>query len=175
MKELCLLINFLLFSNLFYSQEIPWLVTDRPDVTESAVTIPIGFWQIETGFSFQSQKYSVNSTVVENKNLHLGSTLIRNGINEKMELRFGGEYFIGETILNSISQTTQGLDGLVVGSKYNFFNENNGEIINQFACLVELQLPFGNQNLKPRNIEPAFSFAAGKTINDHLDLTVNIA
>lgn len=170
-----ILISVLFFTTaLVYSQELPELVTDRPDITESAVTVPNGYWQVETGFSYEFQKYSENSITLENKNLHLGSTLFRYGISENMELRFGGEYFCGEATINSVSQTTQGLDGLVVGSKYNFFNDENGIIINRFACLLEFQLPFGNQDLRPQNIEPVFSIAAGKSFSKNLELTVNI-
>jgi hypothetical protein len=40
------------FRSKLISQE---LITDRPDITESAVTVPIGDLQIEDGFLFGNQ------------------------------------------------------------------------------------------------------------------------
>ena len=56
------------------------LITDRPDITESAVTVPFHFVQIETGYQYN--KDGLNSAE------HFGATLIRFGLTSNIELRF---------------------------------------------------------------------------------------
>lgn len=81
------LIN-LLFIPEIYSQK---LVTDRPDQTESAVTVPLNSLQIETGFLYEGVKET--ESVFDNYSI---GALLRYGILDNIELRFGGDYLIGK-------------------------------------------------------------------------------
>ncbi|QQS35781.1 MAG: hypothetical protein IPM56_16290 [Ignavibacteriales bacterium] len=55
---LLLLIGFLCLNvDLFSQDTVPELVTDRPDKTESASIVPVGWLQIETGFEFSGEKF----------------------------------------------------------------------------------------------------------------------
>ncbi len=63
--------------------QVPELVTDRPDVTESANIVPKGSLQLEHGFSMNVSR--------DETQLGLLSTLLRYGVNDYFELR--GEIF----------------------------------------------------------------------------------
>lgn len=66
------------------------LITDRPDQTESAVTVPAGSWQIETGISLGRD----DEEGLESEELNVAATLMRVGLTEILELRLGWEgYF----------------------------------------------------------------------------------
>ena len=160
----------LLTTTLSAQKEAP-LVTDRPDVTESAVVVPINSFQIETGFIYQKQKFDQNNISTENDNLILASTVFRYGINDKLELRFGGEYLSGKTTEGVINSDVQGLRGLFVGSKFQITNDKNR--IGDLALLLELGLPFGNEKLRSDKIEPKFIIAAAKDIDESLIICIN--
>jgi len=53
MKLLLVFLTFLRF-NIYAQSEVNELITDRPDITESAVTFPFNSIQIETGFQLDN-------------------------------------------------------------------------------------------------------------------------
>lgn len=63
------------------AQSAPELVTDRPDFTESPVTVPRGSLQLELGSTWE-RRNGVNT-------VNAGEGLVRWGLLEALELRFG--------------------------------------------------------------------------------------
>jgi hypothetical protein len=61
------------------------LVTDRPDFTESAVTVPAGRWQLETGTTLTRAGGADDHA--------LGEVLARIALGDRLELRLGGGSF----------------------------------------------------------------------------------
>ena len=57
------------------------MVTDRPDATESAITVAPGVFQLEFGYTFGE----IESVSVHN----LGEVLLRVGVADMLELRLG--------------------------------------------------------------------------------------
>jgi hypothetical protein len=79
------LLIFLFIINVkIFSQEI---ITDRPDITESAVTVPRGDFQIENGFLFENQSLEEKGIKSNIHNYTISSTLFRIGLLSKFELR----------------------------------------------------------------------------------------
>jgi Putative MetA-pathway of phenol degradation len=112
------------------------LVTDRPDQTESAVTVPLNSLQIETGFSIENDKWDQ----FENKNISYNSTLLRYGIIENFELRIGFGILKTEQKtkwagLPSVTKDYRYLP-LSVGGKYHFTDNNENS---DFAILIMYQ------------------------------------
>ncbi len=161
----------IILSQKVFMQENSELITDRPDITESAIVVPQNTFQIETGFMFQKQKFVEHSTDYENENLILASTLCRYGINDIIELRFGGEYFLGKTTAGIKKTIIQGLQGIFVGSKIQLAKEGN--IVNNIAVILEAALPFGNEKLRPDKFEPGIIFAFDKPISETINLGMN--
>jgi len=83
-----LIIIIMIYSSTF-AQSISELVTDRPDQTESSVTVPKGWLQIETGALRESDS---PIHIVQVTNTVFNMTLLRYGLLKKTELRFGGEF-----------------------------------------------------------------------------------
>lgn len=132
------------------------MVTDRPDITESAITVPLHFIQIETGYQYNKNKFDYT--------YHYGSTLLRYGLTSNIELRFAGEYQMlknkPRTVLdltennfnNSLNNQLFGFAGTMVGAKFQLIGENDDDFI--FAVLTQLFLPWGKKDLVPGKIEP---------------------
>jgi len=121
MRQIVLIIMSLLISQVIIAQDDnPPLVTDRPDRTESAITVPQKTFQIESGFNFGWDENEGYST----KELGFNGTLLRYGILKRFEARVG----IGYAGLEKLDQTTDEkttLDGfvpLVIGFKWNILH-----------------------------------------------------
>jgi hypothetical protein len=119
MKRFILIIISLFFLQSVFSQdEIPLIVTDRPDATESAITIPHKSFQIESGFKFGWDK----NEGVKTKELGYMGNLFRYGLLTRFELRLGVSY-AGFDVEDEIKEEKSSLSGfvpLVIGFKWNF-------------------------------------------------------
>jgi len=101
LKIIIIIISIIIFINSeLYSQKLPALVTDRPDITESALTVQENRLQIETGILFLNREtfkyifdsipgnsYETYSAV--NKDISVPGVLFRYGISSYAELRLG--------------------------------------------------------------------------------------
>lgn len=165
-----LLIGFV-SSPVFGQATIPELITDRPDISESAVTVPTGSFQVETGFSFQQQKFTESGVSIENRSISLFSTLFRYGVLPNLEFRFGGEYFSNKTNVDQFSSSVHGANNLMIGSKLALRKEE--AFLTNFAVMIEMTLPFGAEELKPQKFEPKFMLLAEQEISDMSSLSGN--
>lgn len=145
------------------------IYSERPGVTKDGLVVPGDFFQIESGVVYQDQKYPG----YEIENLTLGSTIFRYGINDKIELRFGGEFFSGKTILNNTQTDIQGLRNVFIGSKFQLLR--NDEIITNAALITELGLPFGNENLRHDGFDPKLILTAERFFSGNFLFRVNLS
>jgi len=93
------------------------LVTDRPDQTESSVTVPKGSLQIESGFllGFSEEDNFISRELVT------PSTLFRFGLLKGLELRFVNQYERVKTNLDTI----HGFNDLEFGTKIQVLGKEN--------------------------------------------------
>jgi hypothetical protein len=149
-----------LFSLHSYSQGI---ITDRPDQTESAVTVPLKSLQVETGFLYE--------TFVENNftadNYSIAGTLLRYGLFEKIELRLGAGYLINEIRVLS----NKGIGDLFLGTKINFLTEDKN--LFDFGLLIHAALPFGSEFFKPEKLEPELIASLAKSLSEKFSIGFN--
>jgi len=75
------------------------LVTDRPDQTESSVTVPIGHVQVEAGWTMTRNEEGTTTVDVH----EVPGVLVRTGIHERIELRLGWSGHV------SVSSETDGI------------------------------------------------------------------
>lgn len=139
------------------------IVTDRPDRTESAITVPKNSLQFETGFAYENlteNEYSVD-------NYTIAGTLIRYGLAEILELRFGTAYLI-----TTSESTIEGLGNFLVGTKINFATEER----NSFALglLAHVILPIGNAAFNPPDTDPQIIAAISKSLSEKLSIAGNL-
>lgn len=171
-NHLILVLFSFLFSYQLQAQNKNELITDRPDQTESAVVVPIHTFQIEFGFLFQKQRYSKNSVEIENENLLIGSTLVRYGLSELFEFRFGGEYFSGKSIDDSRELFLSGIQGIFIGSKIQL--RRNQNLITDAAIIINLNLPYGNEKLRPGRFEPGLILSVAQNLGEQISLGINM-
>jgi hypothetical protein len=149
----------IIFSSQYSAQE---LITDRPDQTESAVTVPINSLQIETGFAYESLKE--NGFFV--KNYSVAGTLFRYGLIKNIELRFGTGYLVSKT-----NGTINGFGDFLFGGKINFLTEEQSAL--DFGLLIHTSLPIGNETLNPDKFEPEMIAALSKSISEKFSISIN--
>lgn len=137
------------------------LVTDRPDQTESAVTIEPGKVQIETGVLF-TQEEARGRTFEITETL---GTLVRVGLRNALELRIGFDGFI----------SVPGRDGFgdaSLGAKVMLAEETANRP--QVAVLVETSIPVGESGFTSDDYAPAARLALSKDFTESLSVGFNV-
>ncbi len=115
-KSVFVVVIFVLGHFYLSGQERDPLVTDRPDMTESAVSVAPGIWQIESGFHFEVDEMNGEKNFSRN----LNSTLIRYGIVPGLELRLG----VGYSSFSEPGSTVEGFEPLSFGFKAELFSQS---------------------------------------------------
>src|SRR5690349_799760 len=99
MSKIYASLTFLLFSAGGYAQQadsvafskashLAPIATDRPDQTESPYLVPVGYFQIETGFMAEAGHHEGQPQ----KNVTYHSSLLKYGLSTNFELRLITEY-----------------------------------------------------------------------------------
>lgn len=125
------------FSCLLFSQKNKVnenIVTDRPDQTESAQTVPKGYLQIETGALFERLSEGKINTEITTFN----TTLLRMGLLSDLELRLGADWQQIKSFSNDQNSLQTGMGPLLVGLKNNIISNHNGF---DFALMGTVFLP----------------------------------
>ncbi len=157
------------FENNLFAQE---LITDRPDITESAVTIPLNDVQIEDGFLFESMNQDNNGINFKTHNYTFSSSLFRIGILNNCELRIGCDYLYQTSNTYNYKTEISGFNNVLIGSKFQFMNEDSDG--QDLGLLLQFYLPVGMEAIKPRGLEPELIFAYGKELTERVSLSANI-
>lgn len=157
MVSKCILI-LLIFTNTYVAQE---LVTDRPDQTESAVTVPKHSLQIETGIAYERLKEN-NISV---GNYSIAGTLVRYSFINNFEVRIGGGYFISNG-----EETKDNFNDLLIGFKINFLQEDYAPI--ELGLLVHAIVPVFPL-VSFQSIEPELIFAISRSLSNQFSISAN--
>lgn len=109
MRVLLLLLGLLGAGICLNGQEVGDMVTDRPDRTESALVVPNGVLQIETGFHYEGDR----ELGFKQNYFNLNGTLVRLGVSERFELRLAAAY----SKLSVQGESVDGLEPFTFGFK----------------------------------------------------------
>ncbi len=171
----------LLLAGSVSTQEVEDIVTDRPDQTESAVTVPRGFFQAELGLTYEVTKGVLGSgQSFKVKSLSIPGVLLRYGILKNVELRLGGE-FISEKLEQDLHTITQesadndqsGLSNLAFGTKIQLFTEKGSRP--DAAFIFHLNIPFDTDGpFQSRYIGTDFRFAVAHSLSERFSLSYNL-
>lgn len=157
-----------LASSQAYAAE-PELITDRPDQTESAFTVPPKKFQLELGAAYGEQRDDSTETIFQS----IPQALLRLGLTRGFEIRLG---IPGLEIEESNSATgstdTRGLVDATIGFKV-VIEEERGWIP-QTAFLGTLIVPSGDNELTRDRADPAFRFVFSNTLSSRLSLGYNL-
>lgn len=145
------------------------LVTDRPDQTESARTVPPGAVQIELGWLRTRQEGEAARTDTR----ELPGTLMRFGAREGLELRLGWQGWTEEEERRGAeSSEVEGEGDLEVGVKVALWEERGPRP--QGALLASLLLPTGDEEVGGEGHEPSLRLSFAHTLSESLSLGYNL-
>lgn len=145
------------------------LVTDRPDATESAVTVDRGFVQIEAGYLFASLELRGEKVELSS----IPTTLVRVGLAPKVELRFDWFGYISESRdENGERSDDSGPGNTALGLKIGLREERGAAP--RLAILVDAILPTGDKGLRTERIDPRIRVLGSNTLSERLSLGYNL-
>jgi len=158
-----LLILTLFFTSNSYTQNI---ITDRPDQTESSVTVGKNIFQIESGVLFrESEDNSVNSFFGP-------STLLRYGISKGIELRFVSQYESTKIELENEDVHYSGLNDIELGAKIQLLKKST--LNTEIAFLTHVIIPTAKEHLTSNSLGVINKLAISHAISNKIGIGYNI-
>ena len=140
------------------------IVTDRPDQTESSLTVSRCNFQIESGVSIASNN-SVKSTL-------LPSTLLRYGVFDGVELRFVFQNESSEIDLEGVNKKTTGFSDLEIGTKIQLLKKEN--VNTEIAFISHLIIPTAKTGLTTSNFGVINKISISHALSEKIGLGYNI-
>lgn len=137
------------------------MVTDRPDFTESAVTIPKGRVQLETGYVYTRTGNDTERGMEE--------TLLRIGLSDRVELRVGIPNYIRVT---ECGVTRSDFDDSFLGMKWVLRKGNDGGA--GIALLAGTTLPTGSRAVAEHKAQPEAVFVVEGDLSDKISAGINL-
>ena len=145
------------------------IATDRPHQTETAEIVPYNTFQVETGFTFEQDKYDE----FKNQNIIYNSCLLKFGLGSGIDLRFGFDVLTNKVYKKeSLVNENFGFSGLSFGGKK--FLTKGTRFFPKTSLLAELYLPyFGKDQFRPSFTGGTMRFLCEHEISDKLELEYN--
>jgi len=172
MKKYALLLLLLLAGNFAMAQEeVPAIITDRPDQTESTAIVPVNMLQIETGFVSQQDE----TDIAEISGATYNGTLLRYGLFKRAELRIGMDYLRESVRMKRTGRTmeTRGFSPLYTGLKVKITEEKG--LLPDMALLASLTWPgAASDDFQTPYIAPALRLAFAHTLSETLSVGYNL-
>ncbi len=147
----------------FYAQEI---VTDRPDQTESSITLEKKSFQIESGISIE------NSNNKNKVSVFGPSTLLRYGLTNNIELRFVSQYESTKIGLAGLDKKYKGFNDLEIGAKVQLLKKD--DVNTEIAFLSHVIVPTANSNITTNSVGVINKLAISHSISNKIGLGYNI-
>ena len=148
--------------------KVPGLATDRPGQSESAIILPAGFFQIETGYVHEFVTSDIS-------NIYYNTTVLKYGLAESVEIRLGMNYLKNIERWNGgdTKFITRGFTPVVISSKVHIVREKG--ICPEVAFYAGIGLPgTGKSQFMTSYLAPSLKVAAMHTIGSNFSLVYNI-
>lgn len=147
-----------------HAQEPGPLITDRPDQTESAASVPAGFAQLELGMS-----YGREDGPGDPSSLDIGGALARVGLGHGLEARIGHAGWTsvragGETLASGWGDAEIGLK--IAGPI--------GAGRSSLGLLGSLSIPVGEDRLSSGRADPSLRLLLARDLSDRLSVGANL-
>jgi hypothetical protein len=140
------------------------IVTDRPDQTEAASTIPKGSFQIESGLLI------IHDGGDSERSIFLPTTLFKYAISNTFELRLQHDYNIKEYIAFNDKKSISGIGDVQVGAK--LFIYDGGKT--QVSFLSHLILPTGNKLFGHGDYATINKLSIGHELSEKVSIGYNL-
>ena len=154
------------------------LVSDRPDFTESTLTIPAGHLQLESGYTFNYDRHDGRRT----KRHTFPEVLLRVGVAEDVELRIGWEGWARTESLSTmrndvgrrtlLTETVTGGSDLSVGFKFHLADQDG--IRPDLGLIVAADLPTGHHAYTSGDVDPNLGLLWAYDLDDDWSLAGNL-
>lgn len=143
------------------------MITDRPDQTESALTVPVGLLQVELGSVFEQTRGAGRLDA-----LTVGGALLRYGLHPRLEARLGFAGWMRTELQGAgpVSVITQGVGDLDLGAKVRLAPEGSAY---DLAILAGTTLPTGAQAFTTDQVDPNGRIAFAVPLTDRVGLGLN--
>jgi hypothetical protein len=140
------------------------LVSDRPDFTESTVTMTPGDVQLEGGHTFERvTSYKVNTT---------GELLLRIGVTSRAELRIEpGSYTKVTSPFGDASGREDG--GLGVKVRLHTPPDDKRSLVPALSLVLDSSIPTGSDRFRQNRPQPEAKLASAWSLTDRVDLSTN--
>ncbi|MBW6492747.1 MAG: transporter [Lentimicrobium sp.] len=171
MRTILIIVLIAISSNVRAQVEVPELITDRPDQTESSAVVPYKSLQIETGFLMENDK----AEFIKQKSLTWNTTLLRYGLLDNLEIRMGLDYSHKRIEIKNTDTTNtfSGFSPVYAGFKVKITDEKG--YMPEIAFLGGLVLPFtANDDFKPAYTAANIRFAFTHTLSERFSLGYNL-
>lgn len=141
--------------------------TDRPDQTESAVTVPKKWMQFELGLGFQK------TNAFENEFQH-PTLLSKYGITKTIEFRLITTLITNTDSNNSLAKKREtGLSPVEVGAKIALWEEKN--FLPKTSLLFHVTIPgLASKKFKADKLAPNFRFSMQHTVSNLIGIGYNL-
>ena len=159
---------FLSMSSLSWA-EVPELITDRPDQTESSYIVAYRHLQIESGWSYSHEDEDETKTIAQG----FPSTLLRFGIHPRAELRLGWDGYQSEKTRaqGDVTRFDGGSD-IEIGTKILLWEEK--KMRPQTALLIHLSQPTGSDHFSTQRSDPSMRLNFSHSLTEKFSLGYNL-
>ncbi len=145
------------------------LITDRPDQTESSVTVPRGSFQLEVGWAFTRE----DEDGVRLETHEVPASLLRIGLSKKVELRIGWTGYVdAEARFGDLRASFDGAGDAELGAKIHLAQERGRRP--EIALLVGTSVPVGDEEFSSDRFDPNLRLALAHTLSERVDLGYNL-
>jgi hypothetical protein len=137
------------------------LVTDRPDFTESSVTVGYGVMQLETGYTFTYDSEGDDRT----RSHSFPESLLRVGMfAEWFEFRIDWNYVEEHSEIGGVEDTASGAEDLGLGIKLALTPQEC--LLPETAIILQMTVPSGSAEFTADEVLPGFNYLYGWELND---------
>ena len=148
--------------------QLPELVTDRPDFTESSDVVGAGIMQLEFGTSFEGD----GQADARDRVLTTPLALLRVGVSRRIELRFGSDGYIFDRLGSGLGQATaRGQADLEIGAKVVLRDGASGF---GMAVIPMMSLPTGANSMSTGTVDPTVKFTWATNLPKAFGLSGNV-
>ena len=154
------------------------LVTDRPDFTESTVTVPRGRLQLEAGYTYTYD----SGDGVRTQDHTYPEVLLRVGLADDVELRLGwtGWSHVEEVFRErnaagrrvKVRDRDDGGNDMNIGLKFHLIDQDGW--VPDFGIIVDADVPTGAGGQTSGDVDPAVKFLWAYDLTDELSLAGNV-
>lgn len=143
------------------------LVTDRPDQTESTNTVPVGFVQLEAGWTLDHELDGGSTSRTHT----IPGMLARIGLTSRLEGRIGFAGF-QSTRTEGLGTTTSGLGDMDLGFKYRMLDGSGATPT--VSLIGAVSVPTGDEGLSSERLDPAVLLVFANDLSERMALGYNV-